>query len=34
MGFKPYRDMFNLSRFCKELFVQELRCGLFVLLTR
>jgi len=34
MGFKPYWDMFKLSQFCKELFGQELRCNLFVVLAR
>jgi len=34
MGFKPYWDVFKLSRFCKELFGQGLRCNLFVMLVR
>ena len=33
MGFKPYWDVFKLSRFRKELFGQELRCDLFVMLA-
>jgi len=33
MGFKPYWDVFKLSRFRKELFGQGLHCDLFDMLT-
>jgi len=33
MGFKPYWDVFKLSRFHEEHFSQELRYDLFVMLA-